>query len=58
VITEATTDHVRQEVFDHFLAIFNDIEAQAVPMARYDDHYNRLVIAFGTTPPTRSSALR
>jgi GNAT superfamily N-acetyltransferase len=46
VIAQATTDDARQDVLDHFLATFNDIEAQAVPMTRYDDLYDPLVIAF------------
>lgn len=46
MITQATTDDARQEVLGHFLATFNDIDAQAVPMTRYDDLYDPLVIAF------------
>jgi GNAT superfamily N-acetyltransferase len=43
---KATTDGARQEVLDHFLATFDDIDAQAVPMTRDDDLYDPLVIAF------------
>lgn len=45
MIVRATTDSERQEVLQHFLRTFDDIDPNAVPMSRYDDLYAPIIIA-------------
>lgn len=45
MIVRAITDSERQEVLEHFLCTFDDIDPNAVPMSRYDDIYAPIIIA-------------
>lgn len=46
MIHEANTDAARHEVLDFFLAAFDDIDPNAVPMTVHDDLYAPLVVQF------------
>lgn len=46
MITRATSDGERQEVLQHFLSTFDNIDLQAVPPTRYDDLYEPLVAVY------------
>lgn len=46
MIHEANTDAARREVLDFFLAAFDDIDPNAVPMTVHDDLYAPLVVQF------------
>jgi GNAT superfamily N-acetyltransferase len=46
VISEAKTDATRREVLDFFLATFDDIDPNAVPMTVHDDLFAPLVVQY------------